>query len=413
MKRRVLPVPLRIVPVALTFAMITTGFTAPFAAASEAAASNSTSASGSASTPGNTYTQPVTIKTEVLPSTKPMSSSVDVSTLLQKFRDFSHFATGELAKDTAFALNIVSWQMPHGGFYKDMEKQYAAPWDGVTARSGWKDPNGVELGTFDNDATTSEIRFLTDMYVKTGNPVFKESVRKAIDFILVSQYPSGGWPQVYPKRSNYSDAVTYNDNAMVQTMILLDDITQRKHGFDNDILTSAERNKLKTALDHGIAYTLKAQIINNGIPTVWCAQHDPVTYEPLPGRAYELASKSGSESVAITAFLMSLPQTPEIERAAKGALKWFDTVRENGTKYNRQGPVYFEPNASSVIWYRFYNVDEDVPFYADRDGKKYMNILDISEERRHGYSWAGSYARNLLKLASDQGYYKLSQPLPK
>ncbi|GGH65066.1 hypothetical protein GCM10008014_44090 [Paenibacillus silvae] len=412
MKNRVLSVPLRIVPAALSFAMMITGFAAPLAAASDASTSNSSSVYDSASAPGHITAQSVTIKTEVLPSSKLMPSSVDVSSLLQKFRDISHFATGDLSKDTAFALNIVSWQMPHGGFYKDMEKQYAAPWDGVTARSGWKDPSGVELGTFDNDATTSEIRFLTDMYVKTGNPVFKESVRKAVDFILVSQYPSGGWPQVYPKRSNYSDAVTYNDNAMVQTMLLLDDITQRKHGFDNDILSNQERSKLRTALEKGISYTLKAQIVNNGVPTVWCAQHDPLTYEPLPGRAYELASKSGSESVAITAFLMSLPQTPEIERAAKGALKWFDTVREDGTKYNRQGPVYFEPDAGSVIWYRFYNVNEDVPFYADRDGKKYMNILEISEERRHGYSWAGSYARNLLKLASEQGYYELSKPLP-
>lgn len=412
MKNRVLSVPLRIVPAALSFAMMITGFAAPLAAASDASTSNSSSVYDSASATGHITAQSVTIKTEVLPSSKLMPSSVDVSSLLQKFRDISHFATGDLSKDTAFALNIVSWQMPHGGFYKDMEKQYAAPWDGVTARSGWKDPSGVELGTFDNDATTSEIRFLTDMYVKTGNPVFKESVRKAVDFILVSQYPSGGWPQVYPKRSNYSDAVTYNDNAMVQTMLLLDDITQRKHGFDNDILSNQERSKLRTALEKGISYTLKAQIVNNGVPTVWCAQHDPLTYEPLPGRAYELASKSGSESVAITAFLMSLPQTPEIERAAKGALKWFDTVREDGTKYNRQGPVYFEPDAGSVIWYRFYNVNEDVPFYADRDGKKYMNILEISEERRHGYSWAGSYARNLLKLASEQGYYELSKPLP-
>jgi len=378
--------------------MITAGLSVPYAAAS-----GTTDISSA----------PVTIKTEVLPSQKSSSIGVDVSSLLQKFRDISNFSTGDLAKDTAYALNIVSWQMPHGGFYKDMEKQYANPWDGVTERSGWKDPNGVELGTFDNDATTSEIRFLSDMYVKTGNPIFKDSVRKAVDFILVSQYPSGGWPQVYPKRSNYSDAVTYNDNAMVQMMILLDDITQRKHGFDNDILTNQERSKLKAALDKGIAYTLKAQIMNNGVPTVWGAQHDPVTYEPLSGRAYELASKSGSESVTVTAFLMSIPQTPEIEHAAKSALQWFDTVREDGTKYNRQGPVYFEPDAGSVIWYRFYKVDEDVPFYADRDGKKYMNILEISEERRHGYSWAGSYARNLLKLASEQGYYKLSKPLPK
>lgn len=391
MKKRSVPATFRMVPVTLAIAMMTAGVAVPYAASADS--------------------PPVTIKTEVLSSSK-VPAGIDVSSLLQKFRDYSNFATGDLAKDTAYALNIISWQMPHGGFYKDMEEQYKAPWDGVTSRSDWKDPDGIELGTFDNDATTSEVRFLADMYQKTGNPVFKNSVRKAVDFILISQYPSGGWPQVYPKRSNYSDAVTYNDNAMVQTMILLDDMIERRGGFNSDILSNTDRSKLKAALDRGINYTLKAQIINHGLPTVWGAQHDPVTYAPLPGRAYELASKSGSESVAITAFLMSRPQTPEIEIAAKAALRWFDTVRENGTKYNRQGPVYFEPDAGSVIWYRFYNVDEDVPFYADRDGLKYMNILDISEERRHGYSWAGSYARNLLKLASDQGYYTLTQPLP-
>ncbi|WP_260865670.1 pectate lyase [Paenibacillus xylanexedens] len=402
MKKHSVPATLKLVPVALAVAMMTAGVAVPYGASAASAASTAPAAT--------LDSPPVTIKTEVLSSKA--SAGVDVSSLLQKFRDFSNFATGDLAKDTAYALNIVSWQMPHGGFYKDMEEQYAAPWDGVTARSGWKNPNGTELGTFDNDATTSEIRFLADMYKKTGNPAFRDSVRKAVGFVLTSQYPSGGWPQVYPKRSNYSDAVTFNDNAMVQTMVLIDDIVERRQGFDNDILSNSDRNKLKTALDKGIDYTLKAQIINNGQPTVWGAQHDPVTYAPVAGRAYELASKSGSESVAVTAFLMSRPQTPEIERAAKAALRWFDTVRENGTKYNRQGPVYFEPDAGSVIWYRFYNVDEDVPFYADRDGLKYMNILDISEERRHGYSWAGSYARNLLKLASDSGYYPLSTPLP-
>ena len=77
---------------------------------------------------------------------------------------------------------------------------------------------------------------------------------------------------------------------MVQTMVLLDDMVERRSGFNNDILTTNDRSKLKKALDKGIDYTLKAQIINDGQPTVWGAQHDPVTYAPVPGRAYELAS---------------------------------------------------------------------------------------------------------------------------
>ena len=114
----------RLVPVTLAFTMMTTGVAIPFAAASADLA-------------------PVTIKTEVLSSKIP--AGADVSSLLQKFRDFSHFATGDLAKDTAYALNIVSWQMPHGGFYKDMEEQYTAPWDGVTARSAGKTRTALNL----------------------------------------------------------------------------------------------------------------------------------------------------------------------------------------------------------------------------------------------------------------------------
>ncbi|NUU77050.1 pectate lyase [Paenibacillus xylanilyticus] len=390
LKKRSISVSLSLVPVTAIIAMLTADIAKPVVAFADS--------------------PPVTIKTEVLSSKT--SAGVDVSSLLNKLRDYSMFSTGDMAKDTAYALNMVSWQLPHGGFFKAMEEKYKSSWDGITPRSDWKDSKGVELGTFDNDATTTEIRFLADMYEKTGNPLFRDSVRKAVDFILVSQYPSGGWPQVYPQRGNYSDSVTYNDNAMVRTMVLIDDIIEKRKGFNNDILSEDTRGKLEKALDNGIAYTLKAQIINDGVPTVWGAQHDPSTYAPVSGRAYELASKSGSESVAITAFLMSRPQTPEIERAAKGALRWFDQVREDGTKYNRQGPVYFEPDPTSVIWYRFYNVEEDAPFYADRDGKKYMDIMDISEERRNGYSWAGNYARNLLQLASDQGYYTLKKPLP-
>jgi hypothetical protein len=61
-----------------------------------------------------------------------------------------------LAADKTLADNIITWQMPHGGFYK-LPAKYAAPWDGKAPRSGWIG-NGVELGTIDNDGTVSEIR---------------------------------------------------------------------------------------------------------------------------------------------------------------------------------------------------------------------------------------------------------------
>ncbi|QNR68967.1 pectate lyase [Paenibacillus peoriae] len=337
---------------------------------------------------------------------------VNTDSLLNKMRDFSKFSTGNISKDTTLALNIVSWQLPHGGFFKAMEKNYKSKWDGKTARSTWKSKDGVELGTFDNEATTTEIRFLADVYKKTKNKDIKNSVQKAVDFVLTSQYSSGGWPQVYPKRGNYSDAVTYNDDAMVRVMVLADDIVNKKQPFDSDILDDSYRSRLQQALNKGIQYTIKSQIVNNGTPTIWGAQHDPATYASVEARAFELPSKTTTESVGITAFLMSQPQTAEVKKAAQSALKWFDANRIDGIKYNRQGPEFFQKDASSVMWYRFYNVEDNKYFFSDRDGKKYTDIMKISEERRLGYAWAGSQAKSLLKLASDSGYYKLSKPLP-
>ncbi|MBE0338913.1 pectate lyase [Paenibacillus sp. 23TSA30-6] len=340
-------------------------------------------------------------------------ASASTDSLLDKYRDFSKFSTGDVSKDTKLALNIVSWQLPHGGFFKAMEKNYKSKWDGKAARSTWKSKDGVELGTFDNEATTTEIRFLADVYKKTKNKDIKDSVQKAVDFVLTSQYSSGGWPQVYPKRGNYSDAVTYNDDAMVRVMVLADDIANKKQPFDSDILDNTYRSRLQQALNKGIQYAIKSQIVNNGTPTIWGAQHDPVTYASVEARAFELASKTTTESVGITAFLMSQPQTAEVKKAAQSALKWFDTNRIDGIKYNRQGPEFFQKDASSVMWYRFYNVEDNKYFFSDRDGKKYTDIMKISEERRLGYAWAGSQAKSLLNAASESGYYKLSKPLPK
>ena len=198
---------------------------------------------------------------------------------------------------------------------------------------------------------------------------------------------------MYPARGKYSDYVTFNDDAMVRVMVLADDMINNRYAFDTDILTSTQRTNLQTALDKGIQYILNSQIVMNGELSVWCAQHDPITYAPKGARAYELPSKSGKESTGIIAFLMSRPQTPAIRNAARNALRWFDTVRVDGMAYDGDGPVFFVSNPSKTLWYRFYNLADNNYFFSDRDGLKYFDIMDISEERRLGYSWQGSMGR--------------------
>lgn len=323
---------------------------------------------------------------------------------------------GDLQEAIEKAGNIVSWQMDHGGWDKGMEESYARKWDGASKRSKWLGPdNETELGTIDNDATTNEIRFIAQVYRESGREQFKQSVEKGLDFLLTMQYPSGGWPQVYPERGKegelirYSNYVTFNDGAMIKVMTLFDDILNKKYPFDKAWLDPKYEALLQKALDKGIDYILKAQIRQNGKLTAWCAQHDPVTYEPQHARSYEHPSISGFESVGIVKFLMSRPnQTPEIKQAIRGALEWFDAVKLEGTRYvsaDKNGE-YFVKDANSTAWYRFYDLQTNEPIFSGRDGVIKRNIMEIEEERRNNYSWGGSYASQLLDTAKSVGFYE-------
>ena len=116
------------------------------------------------------------------------------------------------------------------------------------------------------------------------------------------------------------------------------DIANKTSPFDSDIIDDATRSKMKSALDKAIQYLLKAQIVNNGNLTVWCAQHDTANYAPRPARAYELESKSGSESAGVVWFLMNWPeQTEAIQKAVKGAIAWYKKTKVTGSFGERRG----------------------------------------------------------------------------
>ncbi|KQV95834.1 pectate lyase [Rhizobacter sp. Root1221] len=328
----------------------------------------------------------------------------------------------KLAADKVRADKMITWQMPHGGFYKNAVKVYDTAWDGKAERSGWKGASGVELGTIDNDATVTELLFLSDVYRRSGVAAYRDAARKALDFLLTMQYSSGGWPQVYPARTGtiYSNYVTFNDNAMIRVMTLLDHAAQRKAPFEGDVFTAAQRDKLTVAIDKGVDFILKAQIVQAGVKTVWCAQHDPVTYAPRGARSFELPSKSGQESVLVVAFLMTRPQTPAIKSAVKSAIAWYknpavkveDTAyvsRPSGSTDDKFNQIVSK--AGSTMWYRFYDLDTDVGFFSGRlptdnppgAGKRY-NLMDIEPERRYGYQWGGSYGDRLFAYTDKVGY---------
>lgn len=308
------------------------------------------------------------------------------------------------------ADNYVSWQMEHGGWDKGIDLHGERPWDGTepkNASSGWTGVNGELIGTIDNDATYSHIIYLAQVYQATGDEKYKESIEKGLDFIFKLQYESGGFAQVYPRRGNYSDNVTFNDEAMISVLMMLEDVRDEVYPFNNDVVSEEYRSKVDASIDKAIDYILKSQIVSQGKLTAWCAQHDPVTYEPLGARAYEHPSISGKESIAVIKFLMNQEQTPEIQKAIESAITWLKESEVKGVKFDKNDPngKYFIEDPNSSLWYRFYQVDTNLPIFSDRDGIIKHDITEIGEERRNGYSWSGTWPKKIIEVYDSIGYY--------
>ncbi|MBU1822468.1 MAG: pectate lyase, partial [Bacteroidetes bacterium] len=257
-----------------------------------------------------------------------------------------------------------------------------------------------EIGaTFDNGATITELEFLARVYSQTKDAQYKEAFEKGLNYIFVAQYENGGWPQFYPVRTGksvaYSGHITYNDNAMVNTMEFLRDVFSDQQVFASMQLSDGVKSKAQKAFDKGISCILNTQIVVDGKRTVWCAQHDENTLAPAKARAYELESFSGAESVGITRLLMSLENpSKEVIASVNGAVKWFEEHKVEGIKLEREldqdgkkNVVVVADKNAPALWARFYDLETKKPYFCDRDGIKRNALADIGSERRNGYSW--------------------------
>ena len=254
-------------------------------------------------------------------------------------------------------------------------------------------------GTFDNGATSGEMRYLARAYNATADNRYKESFIKALDLIFQAQYPTGGWPQRYPPGKYYHRHITFNDGAMVR---LLDFLREISTSGEYDFVGSERKESARKAFDRGIECILKCQIKVDGKLTVWCAQHDEIDYSPRPARSYELISLSGGESADIIRLLMSIePPTPEIVQSIKSAVQWYHDSKVQGVQLRREGGKFFADKVPGAkpIWARFYDIKTNRPFFCDRNGIKKYNYNEIDQERSTGYAWYGDWGTEVF------GYY--------
>jgi PelA/Pel-15E family pectate lyase len=294
---------------------------------------------------------------------------------------------------TKAATAVLSYQALSGGWPKNVDTA-AAPYDG--------DRSQLEA-TYDNSATTDELRFIARMYDATKDERYHQSFVKGLEYVLTGQYPNGGWPQSNPPGQGYARYITFNDGAMARLMFFVREVARED---TYDFVPADKRKACKEAWDKGVDCILKCQIKVDGKLTAWCAQHDEKDFSPRPARTFELVSISGCETVGIVHALMNVENpSPEVVRSVDAAVAWLDAVKIPGIRiedkpdpdrikgYHR---IVLSDPAAEPMWARFYEIGTNRPIFSDRDSVKKYDLAEIGDERRNGYKWYGYWPKNLI-----------------
>lgn len=313
------------------------------------------------------------------------------TSMAQKLSD-SFFTTAEAAR---IGDNLIFYQHPSGGWPKNMQLNEELT-DGMRRRVD-KMKKGKRYATIDNRGTTTEIIYLARLYRATNEKKYGDAMMRGFGYLFEAQYDNGGWPQFYPLSKGYYTHITYNDDAMVNVLKIMRDAAKGKAPFD--ILPDSVRQRAQASLDKGVECILNTQVVQNGVKTVWCAQHDELTLKPANARAFEQASLSGQESDGIVLFLMSLSKPSQaVKDCIESAVAWFRRsmitgkrierfTNADGKKDYRLADCPQDDADCSPLWARFYTLDGNRPFFCDRDGVMRFDISEIGYERRNGYSW--------------------------
>lgn len=324
------------------------------------------------------------------------------STLNETRPDF--FKTEEARR---IGQQLILWQRCTGGWPKNIDM--VTPMTNEQKQKVAADKQLTDDSTIDNGATTQQMRFLARLFQQTGDKQTREAFIRGVEFLLSGQYEDGGWPQFWPNPHGYQVHITFNDDAIYNTMVMLRDMVQMKEPYQGKLTDKKLRQRMQKAFDIGVECILATQIRVDGQPTIWCQQHDHETLKPAKARAYELPSYGPQESASLVQLLMQLPNPDErVKQAVHGAMRWFDKYKLTGLRLIRTGWREGTPDVKLVkdehggpLWARYYDLEHCEPYVCDRDGVPRRRLEDIGHERRNGYSWYGSHPAELYPLYNE------------
>lgn len=264
-------------------------------------------------------------------------------------------------------------------------------WYATIGKNGWRLEEFQHYygnDTYDDDVTSDAARFLLKLYLKKLDPKYKPALDKAINFVLKSQYPNGGWPQRYPLKydfakaghPDYSSFYTFNDDVIWENVLFLIQCYQTlgeerflepiKKGM-NFYLLSQKKNGA-----WGQQYNMKMEVAG-------ARTYEPAAYLPRATFGNSLLLLKFYQYTGDRKFLARIPE----------AISWLEKVRlpERMTQDGRythalfvevetDKPIFVHRKGSNVKYGYYYVDTSDSKLLSHMMGKGNINIQFLKDE---------------------------------
>ena len=203
--------------------------------------------------------------------------------------------------------------------------------------------------TFDDVGTAEAAKFLLRLYVEKLDPKYRPALDKAIDFMLASQYPIGGWPQRFPlmhdhpykDHPDYSSFITFNDDVAAENI---------------DFLLMCYQVLGEARVREPVIRAMNSFLVTQmGQPQPgWALQYTPELV-PAGARSYEpksLHTPTTAENIQqLIKFYRMTGETKFLARIPE-ALAWLDSVKlSSKSKYEgRSHPSFIELGTNKPLF---------------------------------------------------------------
>jgi PelA/Pel-15E family pectate lyase len=228
-------------------------------------------------------------------------------------------------------------------------------WYETIGKNAWRMEefqHAADNSTFDDMGTSEAVQFLLRLYLEKRDPKYRPALERAVNFVLESQYPIGGWPQRWPYDPNYpgyQSYITFNDDVAAENVKFL--LMVYQHLGDTRALDAIHRGMNIYLLTQG------------GAPQAGWALQYTLDLKPAAARTYEPNALHTATTASNVEQLMDFYRMTGDRRflaRIPEAIAWLESVRLPEPRQGRNFPTFVE-------------IGTNKPIYVHRRGSNVVN----------------------------------------